>query len=325
LLQSKVSDEVKLIILNKRNSTDFNAFLKLLQIVHKNRIRIVHAHSTSVVWATIVKFFVREVRIVWHDHYGDSEHLNGRSHRVLSFLSRQWSFIIPVNEKLRQWSIDKLHFAVNRIKFVNNFVTQQTQFRSIDEMEMIIYENMINIICVANLRPQKDHINLLDAFEKARSQNDFIKLYMVGVNPGNEYAKGIIQRINDSKWRNDISYLGAQEDVGSCLRYMHIGVLSSKSEGLPVALLEYGAAHLSIAATGVGQVSSVMADGAHGLLVPAGNSLRLAEAILEIINQPEKAKERAEKFAKYIDEEHSEKYFANEISSIYSLVLNNKY
>src|SRR5690606_26722250 len=55
-----------------------------------------------------------------------------------------------------------------------------------------------------------------------------------------------------------------------------IGVLSSASEGLPLALLEYGLGHLPFVATNVGDCSSVLPDVYHELLVAPKHPEQLA-------------------------------------------------
>ena len=63
-------------------------------------------------------------------------------------------------------------------------------------------------------------------------------------------------------------------------------ILTSRNEGIPLALVEGMAAGLPIIATAVGGVPDVVADGETGRLAAAGDALALAGAILELADDP---------------------------------------
>ena len=59
--------------------------------------------------------------------------------------------------------------------------------------------------------------------------------------------------------------------------------MSSFTEGLPVALLEMGAAGVPSVATTVGGIPEVIDDGVSGLLVPPGDAAALANQISALL------------------------------------------
>ena len=64
-------------------------------------------------------------------------------------------------------------------------------------------------------------------------------------------------------------------------------VLPSRSEGLPVALLECMAMAKPVVASAVGGISEIVADGITGKLVPPQDSTALSGAIIELLSHPE--------------------------------------
>jgi glycosyltransferase involved in cell wall biosynthesis len=64
-------------------------------------------------------------------------------------------------------------------------------------------------------------------------------------------------------------------------------VLPSYSEGLPNVLLEAMAAGLAVIATTVGGIPELITHGVNGILIEPRNSIALAKALKELINQPE--------------------------------------
>ena len=66
--------------------------------------------------------------------------------------------------------------------------------------------------------------------------------------------------------------------------------LASAHEGLPVAVMEAFAAGLPVVATAVGGVPEQVVDGREGLLVPPGDHLALAEALVTVARDAEPAR-----------------------------------
>lgn len=70
------------------------------------------------------------------------------------------------------------------------------------------------------------------------------------------------------------------------LRAAHVFAMSSRSEGLPMALLEAMAYGLAIVATEVGGIPEALDPGREGLLVPAERPEVLAEALCKVAADP---------------------------------------
>lgn len=87
-----------------------------------------------------------------------------------------------------------------------------------------------------------------------------------------------------------VRLLGAntQEEVIGALRAADILLAPSLAEALPVSLMEAHAAGLPVVATRVGSVHQIVRDGVSGFLVPPGDAPALSEALLELVDQPER-------------------------------------
>ena len=80
-------------------------------------------------------------------------------------------------------------------------------------------------------------------------------------------------------------FLGFVPDVGPVLAAADVLALPSRTEGLPMAVLEAMAAGVPVVASAVGSLPEVLGDGA-GVLVPAGDAGALRQA-LESLSAPE--------------------------------------
>jgi glycosyltransferase involved in cell wall biosynthesis len=72
-------------------------------------------------------------------------------------------------------------------------------------------------------------------------------------------------------------------DIGSFYRVLDGFVLSSVSEGLPMAILEAMAAGLPIIATRVGAIPEALGEGTAGVLVNPSDEIALAEELGSLI------------------------------------------
>jgi glycosyltransferase involved in cell wall biosynthesis len=86
-----------------------------------------------------------------------------------------------------------------------------------------------------------------------------------------------------------VRFLGSRDDVAALLVAADVAVLSSRSEGLSLALLEAMAAGKPVVATRVGGNPEVLTDGETGRLVPPADPEALAAALLEVLDQPGQA------------------------------------
>jgi glycosyltransferase involved in cell wall biosynthesis len=137
---------------------------------------------------------------------------------------------------------------------------------------------------VANLRPQKDHETLLRAVAIAARTHPGLHLSVIGAATDGAYAATLRGLVAELGLAANVTFCGARRDVDALLAASDVGVLSSASEGLPLALLEYGRAGLPVVVTDVGQCREVVDDGRAGLLVPGGSAERFAEALILLLD-----------------------------------------
>jgi glycosyltransferase involved in cell wall biosynthesis len=319
LLSERIDTNIPVYNLKKKSSLDFGAFYHLLKILKENKIDIVHAHGTSIIWATIAGQFT-QTHIIWHDHYGNSEMLHLRKHQLLQLFSKFWSYTITVNALLEKWAIQRLRINSKKVAMLNNFATNRLPFEKVEELEVRKKLNNSYIVCVANLRPQKDHLNLLKAFTIVATSNENVELHLIGVDSDDEHARMIKEEIEKHKYKDKIIYWGARQGVFSWLKYMDIGVLPSKSEGLPVAVLEYAVAGIPVVVTEVGELPRLMAGGEFGAIVPPREPELFAQAILKTLDFPENAIQKANLFKTYVEENFSEQGVINKLINIYDVI-----
>ena len=272
-LEAMIVPEVTYMVLGKRASVDLKALWRLAGFVRKNQIDIIHAHSSSFFTAVLVKLLTG-VRVVWHDHNGNRIQANN-TNKVIILGSVFFDAVISVNEKLAEWSRKHLLISEDRIVYLPNFA----ELTPTHTDSQLPGEPAKRIVCLANLREQKDHMTLLRAFNAFHVQHPQWHLLLVGEDSNDTYSASLKTYIAKEGLEDVVHILGSRSDSADILLASTIGVLSSVSEGLPVALLEYGLANLPVVCTDVGQCSEVLNHGSCGLLVPPGKPEELANAL----------------------------------------------
>ena len=139
-----------------------------------------------------------------------------------------------------------------------------------------IAENEVLFGCVANLHPVKRHDLLIDAFAVLRREGLPVRLAMIGDGP---LQLELQRQIDAAGLRNAAHLLGRIADPRPLLRTFDVVVQTSRSEGLPNALLEAAAAARPIVATAAGGSGEVIVDGQTGLLVPVDDVAAIVGAM----------------------------------------------
>ncbi len=139
------------------------------------------------------------------------------------------------------------------------------------------------LIAVGRLKAPKDFLTLIRALA-ALPEGSFEAL-IVGDGPDRGALEDEIRRLG---LEERVRLVGERSDVPVLLADSDLFVLSSRSEGLPVSVLEAMAAELPVVASGVGGLAELVVDGETGILVPPGNTSALAAALGHLVEDRER-------------------------------------
>jgi glycosyltransferase involved in cell wall biosynthesis len=142
------------------------------------------------------------------------------------------------------------------------------------------------IVTVANLRAEKAHETLITAAARLLSIRPEAEFWIVGGGARLQELTALADRLGIG---GRVRFLGHRDDVPALLSESDIFVLTSRSEGFPNSVIEAMAAGLPVVATGVGGVVELIEHERNGLLVAPGDSDAVAEALLGLMERPERA------------------------------------
>ena len=283
-LEESVGADVVRLRLERKHRFDLVAVCRLVEFNRQHGVRLLHAHSSSLFVAVAAALFPPHPAVVWHDHFGRFA-VEQRSALLFRQLVKNASGVIAVSEPLAEWARNKLYVTAERVWYIPNFVVLEAPD---GQPPILPGVPGARIVCVANLRPQKDHCTLLQAMALVVQRQPAAHLLLVGAAKDAACLDLLKKEISQLELGAHVSLLGERHDVAAILRACDIGVLSSASEGLPLALIEYGMAGLPVVATDVGQCSEVLDHGRAGMLVVPGAARLLAEALLSLLESPDR-------------------------------------
>lgn len=296
LLEKAKKENIESIGFNPKGELDIFSALKLRKIVKEYKIDIVHCHTSHALGITYLSAI--------------------RTKGVKVVCTRRVSF--PLRSK---WSLKK-YFAASKIVTVSESIARSlfengipaeniavihsgfdiSKFRHLPNPKIMkerlgIEKNFPVIGIVGALAHHKGHKTLLKALEKIWI--NFPSTIVVFAGEGR--AKEDIIKSFERKALPAI-FLGFVENVAPIYKSFDIFVLPSISgEGSPAVIKEAAAACVPVVATRVGGVEEILRPDKEALLVPPSDPIKLADAIITLLKNPNFASQLVEAARKRVE------------------------
>ena len=139
---------------------------------------------------------------------------------------------------------------------------------------------------IARLSPEKGHIYLIDAAAKIIREFGPVNFLLAGTGPLEADLRARVEQLGIGKY---VHFLGFAHDTVPFIQAMDITVMSSVSEGISLAMLEYMAMGKPIVSTREPSFEETVLDGESGVLVALKSPDSLAEGILKLLRDPQLA------------------------------------
>ncbi len=134
-------------------------------------------------------------------------------------------------------------------------------------------------VCVAGLRPEKNHPLLLQAFARCAVRYPGAHLLLAG---GGDTAE-LERQAAQLGVARQVHFLGVRTDVPDVLAASDVFVLASQYEGNPLCVMEAMAAGLPVVAPCVGGIPELVTSDIEGMLVPPNHAAELANAMERLL------------------------------------------
>ncbi len=272
--------------LDKRPGPDPRMVPRIARILKAFRPHVIHTHRHALSYALLPAFY-RKVPVVVHTVHSMAEYdmAGSEIHKKAARLIHRVAYrrrVVPVaiaDEVAKSltcfYGIGEVPSVPNGIPveaFGNPAVGRETW----REREGFGREDVL-FVCVAGLRPVKNHSLLLEAFAQGpAAANPHTRLLLVGEG---ELRSELEEEVRALGLAGKVSLLGLRVDIPEVLSAADVFVLSSDWEGNPLSVMEAMAAGRPVISTAVGGVPELVEEGKSSLLVPRGNVSALARAM----------------------------------------------
>lgn len=190
--------------------------------------------------------------------------------------------------------------------------------------ELGLKPNFKIIGAVGRLVREKGYLDLFKAFKKVLEKFPDTILLIVGPKEPEKKDKFNPIVAKDYGIEKNTIFLGQRVDVDELYSLMDIFVLSSHREGFPRTVIEASAMGKPVVATNIRGCREAVEDGKTGLLVPVKNPAKLAEVIIYLLENPEKAKQMGKNGRIKIVKEFDERLVFDRIKEEYQRLIGEK-
>ena len=229
--------------------------------------------------------------------------------RFEKFAFKQANAIVANSEAVKNYLVaegvskDKIKVVYNGLD-LERLTPRLTDRRAIcEEMGLPADENVKFITMVANLRHEvKNQPMFLRAAAKVAPK--FPNAHFVLAGEGARRA-GLEKLAKDLNIAQNTHFTGRCALVPELLSISYAGVLTSFNEGFSNAILEYMAASLPVVATSVGGAGEAVIENETGFLIESDNDEMLANRLVDLLEDEEKARELGANGKKIAEEKFS--------------------
>ena len=289
--------------------TFFICFFKICAIVKKEKISLIHSHHR---WSSFISFFVSKLfRIPLVTTY----HGINRGNKKLTIWGNK---IISVSEDGKNHLIDYFKVKPDRIKVIPNGINLPSSENLKSSPDSGVNTDQPVIANISRLSPEKDQETLFLAIKEVIRNNPDLRLLMVGKGPLEDHLKKFSEKLGLTR---NVEFTGEIKNISAIYSNIKFLVMSSTTEGFPMAVLEALAFSKPVVSTNVGDIPKLVINRQTGLLVPPKNWKKLAEAINLMLSNTNLAQEMGQNGRKLVQEKYSIDKMTLETEQLYHSLL----
>jgi glycosyltransferase involved in cell wall biosynthesis len=281
-------------LLKAHSRLDPFALARLVKLLRDGRYDIVHSHlfrADIFAGLAVARLGEHAPLLVSTRHNDDRFFLNpfvGIAHYMVS--SRQ-DLIIAISDHIARFTVTRGVRYPARVRRVYHGI-EPTVTEALERdgqrirAELGLSSEDFLVGNVGRLALQKGQRHLIAAMPLLLERVPRAHLVIAGRGDLEEYLRDLSLEVGVA---DRVHVLGPRRDVPALMHAMDVFAMPSIWEGFGLVLLEAMAAGRPIVASRVATIPEVVVDGATGLLVPAGDPVALAEALVRLANAPDQA------------------------------------
>ena len=298
-----------------------NAIIKLIQVLSKERIDIIHMHgSTALTLFAITNFIFKTPPGIFHKK---------TSFAIKKKLFSKYKYNHPNLKKIICVSQFSKNIASNGIRQKDKLVvvydgikipdSNNTTFDGFDKLN--ISEDKKVIGHIGNHIKAKDLDTFVDVINYIVNVKKVKEYHFIQIGAYSDFTQSILDRVSSLNLTSFISLIGPTPNASNWFSSFDCFLLTSISEGLPLVIYEAFYYKTPVVSTNVGGISEIITNNKNGFLSEPKDFKHLGEQVIEITNDTKLADEFAELSYNKLIPKFTVSTMAQNILSVYNNVL----
>ena len=269
----------------------FNIF-RILKIVKKNNINIIHARSRAPAWSCY--FVAKMARIKFITTFHGTYNFNNKVKKFYNSIMLRSDYVIAISEFIYNEIKTKYAYSKKNISVISRGIDikyldpSKIDYKKVNNFlkDLNLENNSIKLVLPGRISGWKGHKIAIEAmtYLRDKSSKDFV-LLLVGPTDNLKLKNNLLQKINELKLENIVKFIGPSKEMDLVYSTADI-VLSCSTEPeafgrIPVEAQAMGKV---IIASNHGGHRETIINGLSGFLYPPLNPIELANSIIKAIS-----------------------------------------
>lgn len=269
---------------------------RVKEIVAKEKYDLVHVHTPIAAFVTRYALKdVKKTKVIYTAHgfhfYRGGSVVKNAIFLSLEKLAGQWTdYLITINQEdaaaakkynflptdriyyTRGIGVDTEYYASGKVSPENLATVRQ---------ELSLSEEDTLLLAIAEFTPRKRHKDLLQALAKVA--NPQVHLALAGEGPIRPEIEKLAQELGI---KQQVHFLGYRNDIPALIQTANALLLVSQQEGLPRSIMEAMCLNTPAIGSNIRGTKDLLENGC-GLLVELGDTDALAQAMIQVVKDPD--------------------------------------
>ncbi len=279
--------QIELEIVSMSSKTNWQAIKEIRKEIKRIKPDVIHVHGTRAGSLGRLASIGLKIPVIYTEHLWTKNYrLSNRiAHQMqitgLWFLDMFTDLNIAVSRSVKDFMIDSQISRSNKITVIYNGIEPAKRKVTIFKTKEIVLGT------VGTLNYQKGIQYLIQAMPEIIREYPKAKLVIIGEGYYKSSLKRLVKKL---KLENFITFKGFVKEVEEELTNFDIYVQPSLSESFGLAIVQAMSLGLPVVATNTGGIPEVVTEGKSGILVELGKPEALADGILTLLRDHEKAR-----------------------------------
>jgi len=305
---------IDLEVFNMDSRFNMEAIKKIRNQIKHIKPDLIHIHGTRAGSLGRLAAIGLNIPVIYTEHLWTKEfHLDNKFLNFIHFFGYWFldlftNLNIAVSGAVKEFLIDAGISRDSKVKIIYNGIEPPRHSADIFQHDEIL------IGTVGTLNQNKGMQFLIRAMPHIRKEFPTAKLEIIGDGP---YKKHLMWEAKVQKLGDNVKFIGFVADVEKYLAKFDCYVQPSLSESFGLAIVQAMSLGLPVVATETGGIPEIITHGITGFLIPPQKPKIIAESVIEILRNRERARKMGQTARKEVQIKFNLKDMISELEQVY--------